>query len=215
MQNNRLLLQELLKKYCSRRRELYDKLGYSNVIVQALYDSGASRKKGNLGTDKVLKLAEEVFGDIQPQGINYIRESTLGYFLPDDVDTETFKQFCSEIGANYDFGKAHQGKKPDIVLKIGKHFFIIEAKHIKESGGAQDKQVVELIEFIRYSEVSEYIHYLSFMDGLYFNKFIIPSSKKVSDQKGDIENLLKQNKSNFFVNTAGIKEVFNDLKNEL
>ncbi len=33
------------EKYCSRRRKLYDKLGYSNITVQALYDSVVSRKK--------------------------------------------------------------------------------------------------------------------------------------------------------------------------
>ncbi len=44
--NKRDILKELLQKYCERRRKLYDQLGYSNVVVQALYDSGASRKKG-------------------------------------------------------------------------------------------------------------------------------------------------------------------------
>jgi len=86
-------------------------------------------------------------------------------------------------------------------------------EHIKESGGAQDKQIVEAIDFIKYSEKSEYIHYVSFLDGVYFNKFIFADSStesKIRKQKEDIERYLKNNPQNFFVNTAGLKEIFKD-----
>ena len=43
--NQKFILEGLLQKYRERRRKLYDRLGYSNVTVQALYDCGASRKK--------------------------------------------------------------------------------------------------------------------------------------------------------------------------
>ena len=52
------------------------------------------------------------------------------------------------------------------------------------------------------------------MDGVYFNNFIWSSSKnntKVSRQRGDIEKYLKNNPSNFFVNTGGLKKIFKDL----
>ena len=39
------ILRDILKKYCEKRFELYNSLGYSNITVQALYDAGASRKK--------------------------------------------------------------------------------------------------------------------------------------------------------------------------
>ena len=58
--NQKAILTELLKKYCLRRRKLYDKLGYSNITVQALYDSGASRKKRIAGITKVLDLADKI-----------------------------------------------------------------------------------------------------------------------------------------------------------
>jgi len=219
--NQKVILAELLEKYCSRRRQLYDKLGYSNVTVQALYDSGASRKKGTAGIIKVLDLANKILNlrkDEHLETIREVRTRYRGYFLPDKRDKELFRLFCRRFNIAYQFGRGHQGKEPDIVLKIGHHFFIIEAKHIKESGGAQDKQIVEMIEFIKYSENSRFIHYLSFMDGVYFNNFIwaIPdNSTKASRQKEDIEKYLRDNPSNFFVNTAGLKEIFNDLSKKI
>ena len=215
--NKKVILAELLEKYCQRRRKLYDKLGYSNTTIQALYDSGASRKKGTAGTIKILDLANKILGlneNNRLHTIKEIRNCNSGYFLPDKGDKELFKQFCKKFKVLYQFGKDHQGKEPDIVLKVQKHFFIIEAKHIKESGGAQDKQIVETIEFIRYSEKSKFIHYLSFMDGVYFNNFIWTPSKgslKIKRQKDDIERYLNTNSNNFFVNTAGLKALLKDL----
>jgi len=220
--NQKVILAELLEKYCSQRRKLYDKLGYSNITVQALYDSGASRKKGTAGIIKVLDLVSKILNLKEDEHLKTIKEvetHSRGYFLPDKGDKKLFKLFCEKFNIVYQFGKDHQGKEPDIVLKIDDHFFIIEAKHIKESGGAQDKQIVETIEFIKYSENSNFIHYLSFMDGVYFNNFIWTppeNSTKVNRQKEDIEKYLKDNPSNFFVNTAGLKEIFKDLsKNKI
>jgi hypothetical protein len=215
--NQKVVLAELLEKYCLRRRQLYDKLGYSNVTLQALYDSGSSRKKGTAGITKVLDLASKILGFKKDEHLKTIQEvetRNRGYFLPDKGDKRLFKLFRKKFNISYPFGKDHQGKEPDIVVKINEHFFIIEAKHIKESGGGQDKQIVEAIEFIKYSEKSKNIHYLSFMDGVYFNNFIwIPpeNSTKVNRQKEDIEKYLKKNLSNFFVNTDGLKDIFKDL----
>ncbi len=225
--NQKIILSELLKKYCLHRRELYDECGYSNVIMQALHDSGTSRKKGESGIIKILNLAEEILGPIKHlEKIKYFDkdEFKLGYFLPDKGDEKIFDSFCEKFKVNYEFGINHQGKRPDIVFKIEDHFFIIEAKHIKESGGAQDKQIVELIEFIKHSEHSKNIHYISFMDGVYFNNFISISfqksynqnkNQKLHKQKKDIEKHLCNNKNNFFVNTFGLKSIFEDIKNSI
>ncbi|RKX55173.1 MAG: hypothetical protein DRP30_00355 [Thermotoga sp.] len=215
--NQEFILAELLKMYCSRRRKLYDELGYSNITVQALYDSSASRKKGSAGIIKLLDLAGRILNLKEKEHLRKIEEIEIqdrGYFLPDRGDEALFKSFCERFGIDYQFGKEHQGKEPDIVLKINDHFFIIEAKHIKESGGAQDKQIVEIIEFIRYSEDLNFIYYVSFMDGVYFNNFIWTppeNNTKVNRQKRDIEKYLKENPNNFFVNTAGFKELLKDL----
>ncbi len=220
LQNQKMILAELLKEYCFRRKRLYDNLGYSNITVQALYDSGASRKKGTSGVIKVIDLATENF-NLEKRSHHFmtiedIRTQKVGYFFPDSADEKLFKNFCKNFNIKYKFGDEHQGKLPDVVLKVKNHFFIIEAKHIKESGGAQDKQIDEIIKFIKYSENSTSIHYLSFLDGIYFNNFIsAPKNSKVNKQKQEIERHLKNNPNNFFVNTSGIIHLFEDLKKDL
>lgn len=218
LQNQKYILTEILKEYCKRRRKVYDRLGYSNITVQALYDSGSSRKKGTAGIAKVLDLAIKILGINKAEhfeSIEEINSKNRGYFCPDKGDKLLFKEFCDDFEVEYKFGQLHQGKRPDIIIKLQNHFFIIEAKHIKESGGAQDKQIVEAIEFIKNSEKSNLIHYISFMDGIYFNQFIwvqYEKSNKISKQKRDIETYLQENKNNYFVNTVGLKELFKDLR---
>jgi len=215
--NKKKVLADLIAEYCSRRRRLYDRLGYSHITVQALYDSASSRRKGAVGIRKVLRLATEILGlndEMHLQEVEDIKSSDLGYFLPDKGDARLFDIFCEQFKIRYQFGKSHQGKRPDIVLKVKDEFFVIEVKHIKESGGAQDKQVVEMIDFIKHVEDLKSVHYVSFMDGVYFSRFAKPSSfkdAKINQQKRDIASYLKRNPRNFFVNTAGLKEIFKDL----
>jgi|Deesub1362A_J573_1020465.scaffolds.fasta_scaffold00039_171 hypothetical protein len=217
--NQKSILEELLQRYCERRRKLYDNIGYSNVTVQALYDSGASRKKGASGITKLVDLIHGTFGETtHVNNLHTLMTTSIAYFLPDMGDKSLFREFCMKFDIKYNFGKDHQGKEPDMVFKVNDHFFIIEAKHIKESGGAQDKQIVETIEFIRYSENLDNIHYLSFMDGVYFNNFIWTKSNnesKINRQRKAIEEYLDENKSNFFVNTAGLVNLLKDLLEEI
>jgi Txe/YoeB family toxin of Txe-Axe toxin-antitoxin module len=208
------VLKIILKEYCSKRLNLYEKLGYSSVTIQALYDSGVSRKKGSSGIDRIIHLLSEVFGTpFHAKSIQEILNNNICYFLPDMGDEKLFREFCNCFSIRYQFGQTHQNKLPDIVVKIDEHFLIIEAKHIKETGGAQDKQVNELIQFISYSEESKFIHYLAFLDGVYFNEFINPRGDKIKKQVEDIVNSLISNPNNFFVNTSGIKKIFKDLFN--
>jgi len=208
------ILRDILKKYCEKRFELYNSLGYSNITVQALYDAGASRKKGMAGINKLEDLIKSRFKDvIHAEDWNSLENANIAYFLPDSKDEKLFIEFCEIYKIQFEFGKTHQGKEPDMVLKVNQDFFIIEAKHINESGGAQDKQIVEVIDFIKNSESSNKIHYLSFMDGLYFNKFSQENitNNKINNQKRNIEEILENHENNFFVNTYGFKSLLNDL----
>ena len=186
--------------------------------MQALYDSGASRRKGNMGIDKLVKMLKKYLHvDRHLSNLREIKANKMGYFLPDKTDTELFKIFKANYKVKYEFGKTKQTKNPDLVLKALSHFFIIEAKHIKEAGGAQDKQIDETISFIKYSEPNTHsisIHYLAFVDGTYFNKFIAPPEKqsKVIQQIKDIVLNLEVNPANFFVNTAGIRRLLKDIR---
>jgi hypothetical protein len=215
------ILKSILELYCENRRKIYDRLGYTNTTVQALYDAGASRKKGKLGIKKIETLLENILNIsnteyLKVENLKDFEGKKICYLLPDSnkSDKEIFDDFIKRKHLDYRFGRENQNKYPDIVIKICEHYFIIEAKHIKESGGAQDKQIVEIIEFIKYSENVDNIHYVSFLDGIYFNKFISLKDKdnknKVLSQIRDIENALKYNKNNFFVNTYGLKLLFED-----
>ncbi len=211
--NQKSVLGEMLKSYCELRQDLYSKEN-SDVVVQALYDSGASRKKGVVGTNKLLGLIEDSLQAQHVKDIDSMINSNISYFLPDQGDKKLFKDFRKRYNVEYKFGKKHQGKEPDMVLKANDDFFILELKHIKEQGGAQNKQLVEVIDFIKYSESSEKIHYLSFIDGLYFNKFIDRKERensKIGKQKNAIKMHLRDNKNNFFVNTAGMRALLKDL----
>jgi hypothetical protein len=215
-QNRKLMLHKILEEYCEKRRKLYDELGYSNIVVQAIYDSGVSRKKGKAGIEKIANLILQKLKNSQIfRTIDELRSQILGYFLP-DKNKVLFDEFIENYNIEYRFSQTYQGKLPDVVLKAKDHFFIIEAKHINETGGAQDKQIAELISFISQQEPSQNIHYVAFLDGLYFNYFINPPKRsKVSQQKEDIENCLKHNHSNFFVNTAGFVNLLQDLSEVL
>lgn len=224
------ILKSILELYCKNRRKIYDGLGYTNTTVQALYDAGASRKKGKLGIKKIETLLENILKEKEKENIlnisntEYLKVENLKdfedkkicYLLPDSnkSDKEIFDDFIKRKHLDYRFGRNHQNKYPDIVIKICEHYFIIEAKHIKESGGAQAHQIGEIIEFIKYSEKVDNIHYVSFLDGIYFNKFFSLKDKdnknKVLSQIQHIENALKNNKNNFFVNTYGLKLLIED-----
>jgi hypothetical protein len=214
-QDRKSMLHKILEEYCEKRKKLYDELGYSNIVVQALYDGGVSRKKGKAGTEKIANLILQKFMSAQKFGtIDELRDQKLGYFLPDE-NKFLFAEFIANYDIKYKFGQIYQGKLPDVVLKAKDHFFIIEAKHINETGGAQDKQIVELISFINQREPSQNIHYVAFLDGLYFNYFVNPPQEsKVYQQKEAIENCLKRNQNNFFVNTAGFVNLLRDLSEE-
>jgi len=215
-QERKLMLHRILEEYCEKRKKLYDELGYSNIVVQALYDSGVSRKKGKAGTQKITNLILQKFMSAQKFGtIDELRNQILGYFLS-DKNKILFDEFIENYNIEYRFSQTYQGKLPDVVLKAKDHFFIIEAKHINETGGSQDKQIAELISFINQREPSQNTHYVAFLDGLYFNYFVNPPQEsKVYQQKEAIENCLKRNQNNFFVNTAGFVNLLQDLSEVL
>ncbi|MFA5381727.1 MAG: hypothetical protein WC356_01060 [Candidatus Micrarchaeia archaeon] len=211
LSNKREILEKILNEYCQKRRKIYDSLGYSNITIQALYDSGSSRKNSVLGIKKIKEILNKQMKVEYSRNIKKFEENKISYFLPDKGDKKLFNEFCKKYKICYKFGKGKQSKEPDMVLKIKSHFFIIEAKHIKEGGGAQDKQISELISFIKNSEKNKCVHYVSFIDGIYFNYFIEDSfNNKISRQKEDIKSHLN-NKNNFFVNTVGLKRLFKDI----
>lgn len=214
--NQKEVLEQLLKSYCKKRRKQYDLLGYSNITIQALYDLGSSRKKGNSGNVKLSDLfASNITGVKLTKSFTEFNNTKRAYCFVDKGTggKEIFRNFCINENVKYAFGKKYQNKLFDVLLKVDGIFLLIEAKHMKEGGGAQSKQVVEVIDFIGYTEVHTNIHYVTFMDGIYFNRFSI-TSKTIGKKKTNVNSILKNlknHKRNFFVNTAGLIEILKDI----
>lgn len=198
--NQENILKKLLDKYCERRRKLYEKCGYTNVSIQALYDSGSSRTKGQKFKQKIKKIVVESLGE----------DVKLAF-----IGKNNWENIKQRLNLTYTFGIRHQDKIPDFFIEYKNHYIIGEAKHIHSIGGAQDKQISELIDFINQKESKANIHYLSLLDGFYmyhFNQDRL-SDNKPNKQKDDIETALNKNIQNFFVNAKGLQKMLQDLKN--
>lgn len=132
------------------------------------------------------------------------------YILPDAGDNKLFDKIILKNHINFDFRTNHQGKMPDGLIKIDDSFIIIEHKILKESGGGQDKQMTEIIDFIGYGERG--VYYISFMDGILFNGLLNPSEKnKLYRDKNNIIENLEKNPYNYFVNEYGFIKLMNNL----
>ena len=83
---------------------------------------------------------------------------------------------------------------------------IVEHKILKESGGGQDKQLTEIIDFVGQDERG--VNYISFMDGILFNEFNNQKKKnKLTTEKNNIVGNLKRCPYNYFVNEYGFRKV--------
>ncbi len=106
-------------------------------------------------------------------------------------------------------------KAPDLLIKKKKKWLIVEAKHLNTSGGEQNKQIQELIDFIAIDEKREDIFYIAFMDGAYSNRLLLAnqslrSSKRKSQRDAIVRNL-KKHPHNYWLNTAGFIKFIKDL----
>ena len=207
-------LKNLLERYLDYRHDIYMSHGYSPTTIQARKDFEKHKRQGGFAKQKIKNICEK-----------------LGYkpFLKDEKIIEVRQKYCfidqkqgqkwlcalTKKGESWSkqWSKKYEGKQADILFTGNKgQYFICEAKHIKESGGGQDKQINELITFIDNENHQQEIHnvfYIAFLDGAYFNKFIeTDSPSKIRAQKERIKKCLRhQNKRNFFVNTYGLKKL--------
>lgn len=203
-------LHQMLLRYCQERHQMYLSHGYSNSSLQILADSYSHKRNCKTSIDKVLSLFQP-YPLIRCSDMETLRGTAFVYFLPDKGDHALFEEFKNQFEIAMRSAANEQGKLPDLVFKIHDQFFICELKNIKGSGGGQDKQLTEIINFIRYSEDAPNIHYLVFLDGEYANLLFRHRQPKIRRQYNDICTLLRHNPSNFFVNTAGFSQVLTDL----
>ena len=190
--------------------------------IQALIDKGASRSKGQIGEKKLVRIAEsEGFVHVETWEDLLGTDKAVARFKKNVFDISSIKD---KLGINLDFHT--QNKMLDIILKSGKKYIFIEAKHLKEGGGSQDKQIKELIEIISETNENNDVYLGAFMDGMYSNVllkgideelFAFPcklleeqKSDKLKKQRYDIVKGLHDNTHSFWLNTAGFKDFIKD-----
>jgi len=183
--------------------------------LQALIDKGSSRKKGHAGENKLIAILEsnryikaKDINDFNKSNKSFAKLSRRGKFSNNNI-----KRFYK-----VSIGKETQDKSLDIIIKNNNGIFFVEAKHLNTGGGGQNKQVLELIEVIRENPGGKDYHFVAFLDGIHSNNILnlnmeLKDKKeegKIKAQHNDILKALKKNPNNYWVNTAGFKELFGD-----
>ncbi len=200
---------EMLLRYCAERHDLYLNHGYSNSILQVMSDNYSHKRNSKTSIEKILSI-------LSPYKLKKISEIRLTdtenyYFLPDKGDQDLFEAFIKKYHLKMQSRDIEQNKLPDIVFNCKGHFYICELKTMKGCGGGQNKQIVEVAYFIKFSEQDDRFHYIAFLDGDYANILFQSNMPKVASQRNDIESALRNNERNYFVNTAGFKKLAQDI----
>jgi len=209
-EKKRIFIYEMLKKYCQERHEMYASHGYSNTVLQVMCDNYSHKRNSKSGIEKVLEI-------LKPYGLKRLQcvsdlDGDDYYFLPDKGDKKIFEEFLTKYSLKMESRNIEQNKLPDLVFKHKGHYYVCELKTMKEGGGGQNKQVVEIAYFIKFSEESKNVHYITFLDCNYSNVIFHDNSPKIAKQRQDIVSALEKNEGNYFLNTAGliefVKEIF-------
>ena len=178
--------------------------------VQAILDSNSSRRKGELGENKLIKILKKLKFKKVENWVNFNKQKMcIAQFSDKIFSTKNVK---GKLNLKMPLKK--QGKKLDLIIKFNKKIFLLEAKHSNVGGGGQNKQISELIEILSIKKERINVHYISFLDGTYSNYLLGKISKKaerILKQREEIEEYLKNNPNNFWVNTIGFKNLISDL----
>ncbi len=204
-----LFLRDMLRHYCEERHPIYLSHGYTNTILQVMSDNYSHKRNSKASIDKIQVLMEPY--RFQKLVAPPFPESGRVLFLPDKGDSNLFSAFRDCFSVLMRSAETEQGKLPDMVFGIDGEWFVVEMKNIKGSGGGQDKQLTEIINFIRYSEKNRHIHYLVFLDGDYSNRLFANQTPKIRRQHADILECMTYNPQNYFVNTAGFSKLLSEM----
>jgi len=197
-----VLLKEIAKRYF-KNRILNESV--PEEWIQAILDKNASAKKGACGENKLIRILENRgFKKVDRWDDFYKNEKCVARFSKVFGLRAVRKNFKIKINTH------KQNKRLDLVIKDGNKKFLLEAKHLNITGGAQDKQLSELIEILGLSEKDKNIFYIAFLDGNYSNILLDKekAKEKLDAQRKDIAKFLNKNSNSYWVNTAGFKALF-------
>ncbi len=180
--------------------------------IQALIDKGASRADGNVGENKLAEIAQNAgFVLVRDWDEFFANRTAVAVFKKGMFDR---RHILEKLDIDLQFNA--QDKMLDIILKNGDTYVFVEAKHMKECGGSQDKQIKELIDIIRTDTNDNKVKYVAFLDGFYSNLLLkdirnpINKNAKTPNQQRDINNALANNRNSYWLNTTGFKEFVQD-----
>ncbi len=86
---------------------------------------------------------------------------------------------------------------------------------MKEDGGGQDKQTLEITDFISQQPAFDNLHYITYIDGEYFATLCDEATSKKHDQYEDILHTLENNPNNYFVNGGAFERLIRDCLDEM
>lgn len=195
---------EMLKLYVLKRHKMYLSHGYSNSILQVMCDNYSHKRNSKSTIIKVSDILGE-FG-FRHNPVSDKLCSGRHYILPDKGDRDAFHDFRNRQNIIMESAANEQGKLPDMVFHLDGEYYVVEMKSMKGSGGGQDKQLTEIINFIRYAEANPRVHYVTYLDGEYSNILHSSRQPKIRRQYDDILGCLQKNPGNYFLNTTGFRE---------
>ncbi|MBL4699429.1 MAG: hypothetical protein JKX70_11415 [Phycisphaerales bacterium] len=206
-----LFLRRSVRKYIENRHNIYQSHGYTFSTLQVKADAHGHKRHGGSARSKM----EKIFiakGFIRLSDVNLLTKDCQNIFSFPDKDRFVFKKALELWGSDFVWKKQEKGKIPDFIIVTNGHLYIGEHKHMKESGGGQDKQMLELISLIEQDETNSNVHYVSFLDGIKFNKLMNSTRRgKALTHRESIQGRLASIPQNYFVNTAGFQALLSDL----
>jgi len=158
--------------------------GYTPTTIQVGKDAKAHKESGNLGINKVSKILDQ-HGFVKSNNETieeFISSASKKYIESDKKGKKLFEKLLKHYKIKFKWSSDHDGKMPDFFIKFKNNIYIMEHKHMKEGGGGQDKQMNEVISFVKYKEDNSSVHYISFLDGIYFN--LLANEKQQEKNKG-------------------------------
>lgn len=205
VRKDRVLLGKIVSRYFEKR--ILNEYAPEEWI-QAVLDSNSARKKGKCGEKKLLSILREYgIREVKNWDDFFAQEKCVAVFSKNFSVKNTRKKLGIRLSTK------KQNKNLDVIIKTDARIFFCEAKHLNTSGGAQDKQIAELIEIVGLKEKNKQISYIAFADGAYANFVLsdVHTEGKLKTQQREIKACLESNQHNFWLNTAGLHALLTDL----
>lgn len=200
------------RTYLDQRHRIYMAHGYTPVTVQVRRDF-ERHKSGGSAAKRKLEALFEAHGYAKAGTLAQLQNPGRAYLHADGALYAECETWLRGHGLRFQWRQDHQGKLPDAIFRNGNTLLIVECKHMKETGGGQDKQLSELIALIGHGEPGFdapgrlQIAYVAFLDGVLFNALRAPRAQKMREQRKAIEQYLCAQPRNQFVNTWGFGQL--------